>query len=176
MYRQYKTSICVLKDLLLQPEPDYILQQWIENFPSDFDNPEMLRILQSYCESKASATIVYATQKLVQQFCDIGWKETKKVDWALEQKDLDDFYSILSPKQMAHQLTHIELDRIHGIGLNEFIICLEKSASLKTVNLNLYIDWFNRVSYIVAAEVVKVIMSKIHIGFNNIIFQSFYSF
>ncbi|CAD7094063.1 unnamed protein product [Hermetia illucens] len=69
-----------------------------------------------------------------------------------------------SPTLIAHQLTHIELERLSHIGPEEFVQAfakenphLEQSFSdmKKTRNLESYVQWFNRLSYLVATEIVK---------------------
>ena len=69
-----------------------------------------------------------------------------------------------SPSVLAHQLTHIELERLSYIGPEEFVQAFAKEypnvdSSIKdmkkTRNLESYVQWFNRLSYIVATEIVK---------------------
>ncbi|XP_058985426.1 ras-GEF domain-containing family member 1B [Musca domestica] len=84
--------------------------------------------------------------------------------------------------QLAHQLTAIELDRLSHIGPEEFVQAFAKeyqnsmtnkeasnttgsggghimNTSLndmkKTRNLESYVEWFNRLSYLTASEIVK---------------------
>ncbi|XP_013113488.2 ras guanine nucleotide exchange factor M [Stomoxys calcitrans] len=92
-----------------------------------------------------------------------------------------DVYGIMdlcpSCAQLAHQLTAIELDRLSHIGPEEFVQAFAKeyqnsmansasntaggvmSTSLndmkKTRNLESYVEWFNRLSYLTASEIVK---------------------
>lgn len=82
-----------------------------------------------------------------------------------------------TPAQLAHQLTHIELERLSHIGPEEFVQAFAKehqqqgtnittsdhssapSVSTdmkKTRNLESYVAWFNRLSSLVAQEIVKV--------------------
>ncbi|XP_065080104.1 ras-GEF domain-containing family member 1B-like isoform X1 [Ochlerotatus camptorhynchus] len=69
-----------------------------------------------------------------------------------------------SPTVLAHQLTHIELERLSYIGPEEFVQAFAKEnpnvdTSIKdmkkTRNLESYVQWFNRLSYIVATEICK---------------------
>ncbi|XP_058442702.1 ras-GEF domain-containing family member 1B-like isoform X3 [Malaya genurostris] len=69
-----------------------------------------------------------------------------------------------SPSVLAHQLTHIELERLSYIGPEEFVQAFAKENPnleisikdmKKTRNLESYVQWFNRLSYIVATEVCK---------------------
>lgn len=66
---------------------------------------------------------------------------------------------------LAQQLTHIELERLSFIGPEEFVQAFAKDNPhletsfkdmKKTRNLESYVSWFNRLSYFVATEVVKV--------------------
>uniref|UniRef100_T1GD48 Ras-GEF domain-containing protein n=1 Tax=Megaselia scalaris TaxID=36166 RepID=T1GD48_MEGSC len=59
-----------------------------------------------------------------------------------------------SPNVLAQQLTHIELDRLCHIGPEEFQ-CRAINDIKKTRNLESYVHWFNRLSYLVATEIVK---------------------
>lgn len=75
-----------------------------------------------------------------------------------------------SPNVLAQQLTHIELDRLCHIGPEEFVQAFVKDQGpkddsssnadaindiKKTRNLESYVHWFNRLSYLVATEIVK---------------------
>lgn len=85
-------------------------------------------------------------------------------------QDLDFLEFLSSPLHLAHQLTHIELERLYHIGPEEFVQAFAKenlSESLsfrngikKTKNLECYIHWFNRLSYLVASETVRHIKKK----------------
>jgi hypothetical protein len=70
-----------------------------------------------------------------------------------------------SPLLLAHQLTHIELERLSFIGPEEFVQAFTKEHPSietsfkdlkKTRNLESYVTWFNRLSYLVATDVIKV--------------------
>lgn len=70
-----------------------------------------------------------------------------------------------SPTLLSHQLTHIELERLSHIGPEEFVQAFAKenphletsfNDMKKTRNLESYVQWFNRLSYFVATEIVKV--------------------
>lgn len=70
-----------------------------------------------------------------------------------------------SPTLLSHQLTHIELERLSHIGPEEFVQAFAKenphletsfNDMKKTKNLESYVQWFNRLSYLVATEIVKV--------------------
>lgn len=77
-----------------------------------------------------------------------------------------------SAAQLAQQLTHIELERLAHIGPEEFVQSFAKETLpsdmqqqqqqqqtpdvKKTRNLESYVQWFNRLSYLVATDIVKV--------------------
>ncbi|KAH0615795.1 hypothetical protein JD844_026307 [Phrynosoma platyrhinos] len=75
------------------------------------------------------------------------------------------------PYMLAQQLTHIELERLNYIGPQEFVQAFVQKDPLdndkscygdrkKTRNLEAYVEWFNRLSYLVATEICMV-------GLNN---------
>lgn len=64
---------------------------------------------------------------------------------------------------MAQQLTHIELEKLSYIGPEEFVQAFAKDNLdacykdlKKTSNLECYIQWFNRLSYLVATHACTV--------------------
>ncbi|MED6287560.1 Ras-GEF domain-containing member 1B-A, partial [Characodon lateralis] len=68
------------------------------------------------------------------------------------------------PFTVAQQLTHIELERLSYIGPEEFVQAFVHKDPLdhdkncfsdrkKASNLEAYVDWFNRLSYLVATEI-----------------------
>ena len=69
-----------------------------------------------------------------------------------------------SPLVMAQQLTHIELERLSFIGPEEFVQAFAKDTNIdssykdlkKTNNLEVYVQWFNKLSYLVATQAVSV--------------------
>lgn len=83
-----------------------------------------------------------------------------------------------SPAQLANQLTHIELERLSHIGPEEFVQAFAKdnpnfngttstttatttlNDMKKTKNLESYVQWFNRLSYLVATEICKYTKKK----------------
>lgn len=80
-----------------------------------------------------------------------------------EQTDVTEVCS--TPLTLAQQLTHIELERLSFIGPEEFVQAFAKENPnvetsfkdmKKTRNLESYIQWFNRLSYFVATQVVSV--------------------
>ncbi|XP_035459290.1 ras-GEF domain-containing family member 1B [Spodoptera frugiperda] len=85
----------------------------------------------------------------------------------------------LTPVELANQLTIVELHRLSFVGPEEFVqtfaptqppqsssSCGKTSISLhhietkSTRNLEAYADWFNRLSYLVATDIIKAVKSK----------------
>ncbi|KAJ0183853.1 hypothetical protein K1T71_000276 [Dendrolimus kikuchii] len=85
----------------------------------------------------------------------------------------------LTPVELANQLTIVELHRLSFVGPEEFVqtfapiqpsqgpsTCGKSSINLhhietkSTRNLEAYADWFNRLSYLVATDIVKPVKSK----------------
>ncbi|CAB1322456.1 unnamed protein product [Coregonus sp. 'balchen'] len=71
----------------------------------------------------------------------------------------------------TQQLTHIELERLSYIGPEEFIQAFEKKGPLdndkscfsdhkKASNLEAYVEWFNRLSFMVATEICMPVKKK----------------
>ncbi|CAF0931134.1 unnamed protein product [Adineta ricciae] len=85
------------------------------------------------------------------------------------------------PKEFAHQLTHIELDRLKAIGAEEFIHMRssdssstsdaesKKSSSSQpwTSCLEAYINWSNRLSLFVTTEIIKHLKRHIRVKLLN---------
>ncbi|KAG6456036.1 ras-GEF domain-containing family member 1B [Manduca sexta] len=85
----------------------------------------------------------------------------------------------LTPVELANQLTIVELHRLSFVGPEEFVqtfapiqatqstsACGKGSINLhhietkSTRNLEAYADWFNRLSYLVATDILKAVKSK----------------
>lgn len=76
---------------------------------------------------------------------------------------------------MAQQLTHIELEKLSFIGPEEFVQAFAKDNLdacykdlKKTSNLESYIQWFNRLSYLVATHACTVCIC------NNIFYINYF--
>ncbi|TSN86066.1 Ras-GEF domain-containing family member 1B-A [Bagarius yarrelli] len=72
---------------------------------------------------------------------------------------------------LAQQLTHIELERLSYIGPEEFVQAFVQKDGLqnekscftdrkKASNLEAYVEWFNRLSYLVATEICMPVKKK----------------
>lgn len=85
---------------------------------------------------------------------------------------------VRTPTKLAHQLTHVELERLSHIGAEEFVLAFMKERGVsttaddgsgapikKTRSKEAYEDWFTRLSYLVATEICKVSKRKVSIYF-----------
>ncbi|CAH2267777.1 jg23753 [Pararge aegeria aegeria] len=82
----------------------------------------------------------------------------------------------LTPVELANQLTNVELHRLSYVGPEEFVqtfapsqpaqststknINIHHAEAKSTKNLEAYTDWFNRLSYLVATDILKAVKSK----------------
>jgi len=62
-------------------------------------------------------------------------------------------FTILDPKEFAHQLTLVDFERFTAIKPHEFVIRLWEGAGSQTKNLTQMINWSNRISYFTATEI-----------------------
>lgn len=107
-----------------------------------------------------------------------GGNSTSASSSASSTPQPDEVFGIMdicpSCEHLAHQLTAIELERLSHIGPEEFVQAFAKdyqqagggggvtgtTSTLndmkKTRNLESYVQWFNRLSYLTASEIVKV--------------------
>lgn len=80
-------------------------------------------------------------------------------------ENIDITESCPKPEILAQQLTHVELERLSYIGPEEFVQAFAKENPhietsfkdmKKTRNLEQYVQWFNKLSYFVATQVIRV--------------------
>uniref|UniRef100_A0A8C2AV46 RasGEF domain family, member 1Bb n=1 Tax=Cyprinus carpio TaxID=7962 RepID=A0A8C2AV46_CYPCA len=74
------------------------------------------------------------------------------------------------PFVFAQQLTHIEMERLSYIGPEEFVRAFAKKrpsdnhksffSKRKASNLEAYVEWFNRLSYLIATEICMPVKKK----------------
>ncbi|XP_041379028.1 ras-GEF domain-containing family member 1B-like [Gigantopelta aegis] len=112
------------------PVPHFVqlIREWTETFPYDFRDEKMMRALKDITQICATLSPVD-----ILRTCD-------------------------NPLILAQQLTHIELERLNNIGPEEFVQTFIKSPAdsgevKKTSNIEAYVEWFNRLSYLVATEI-----------------------
>lgn len=155
-----------------------LLSEWTETFPNDFKDEVMMmhvKDITSYCASltvELRSMVGQMTQSLFQKLALLNKYEEilLKATAAAEDRKLTGstkYKSVLevcpNPVIMAQQLCHIEMERLANIGPEEFVQTFipRDEADLRstlsyikrTSNLEAYIEWFNRLGYLVATEV-----------------------
>ncbi|KAM9517609.1 ras-GEF domain-containing family member 1B-B-like [Salvelinus alpinus] len=172
------------------PKIVQLLTEWTETFPYDFRDERMMRCLKEMSHHLARGdeyswrAMQQMTQRLIRRLAALGQYEeaiatlnasAAERPTALKTKQQNGQRSdVLSISDdafiLAQQLTHIELDRLSFIGPEEFIQAfgvkdpLDNHKSFfrkrKTTNLEAYVAWFNRLSYLVATEICMPVKKK----------------
>ncbi|KAK3579555.1 hypothetical protein CHS0354_028394 [Potamilus streckersoni] len=161
-----------------------LLSEWTEMFPYDFRDERMMqhlseisqRVVRVYPELRRDITTI--TQNLLNKLSNLQkYEETLaqlnaeavKKSHSNAAPTTDIMEVCPSPLQLAQQLTHIELERLGQIGPEEFLQAFAKESKdskttyrdmKKTSNLEAYVQWFNRLSYLVATEVCSHLKKK----------------
>ncbi|CAB1352113.1 unnamed protein product, partial [Coregonus sp. 'balchen'] len=172
------------------PKIVQLLTEWTETFPYDFRDERMMRCLKEMSHHLARGdeyswrAMQQMTQRLIRRLAALGQYEeaiatlnasAAERPTALKAKQQNgqrnDVLSVCDDSFiLAQQLTHIELDRLSFIGPEEFIQAFGVKDSLdnhksffrkrKTTNLEAYVAWFNRLSYLVATEICMPVKKK----------------
>ncbi|XP_035248159.1 ras-GEF domain-containing family member 1B-like isoform X1 [Anguilla anguilla] len=174
----------------IAPKMAQLLSEWTETFPYDFRDERMMRSLKELTHRIACGDELYRkafhqmTQALIRKLTTLSQYEevlaklnataTDRMA-VLKAKPLSIQRDILSicndPFALAQQLTHIELERLSYIGPEEFIQAFVQKDPLdndkscfsdrkKASNLQSYVEWFNRLSYLVATEICMPVKKK----------------
>uniref|UniRef100_A0AAQ5ZIN1 Ras-GEF domain-containing protein n=1 Tax=Amphiprion ocellaris TaxID=80972 RepID=A0AAQ5ZIN1_AMPOC len=171
------------------PKLVQLLTEWTETFPYDFRDERMMRCLKDMTHHVARGdeyswrAMQQMTQRLIKRLSALGQYEeavaalnavAMERPASLKSKQgsaqRNDVLSVCDdPFVLAQQLTHIELDRLSFIGPEEFIQTFAMKDPLenhkvhhsrKTSNLEAYVNWFNRLSYLVATEICMPVKKK----------------
>ncbi|KAL1518282.1 hypothetical protein ABEB36_001926 [Hypothenemus hampei] len=165
-----------------------LLAEWTEQFPYDFRDERMMdhvrKITQQCCTINPNLranvslllhnlhprlTALEEYEKTLENQTnsasseDVGWTH-------VACPDISEVCP--SPEKLAQQLTHVELERLSFIGPEEFVQAFAKENPAletsfkdlkKTRNLEQYVQWFNRLSYLVATQVCKYQKKKLRV-------------
>ncbi|AWP15049.1 putative ras-GEF domain-containing family member 1B-B-like [Scophthalmus maximus] len=172
------------------PKLVQLLTEWTETFPYDFRDDRMMRCLKDMTHHVARGdeyswrAMQQMTQRLIKRLSALGQYEeavaalnavaTERPASLKSKQASGQRGDVLStcddPFVLAQQLTHIELDRLSFIGPEEFIQTFAMKDPLenhkgffrkrKTSNLEAYVNWFNRLSYLVATEICMPVKKK----------------
>ncbi|XP_045069963.1 ras-GEF domain-containing family member 1B-A isoform X2 [Coregonus clupeaformis] len=174
----------------MAPKILQLLQEWTETFSYDFRDERLMRSLKELTQRLASGDELYRKmvhqmiQVLIRKLTSLSHYEEALVKInatatdrltvlkAKPQAIQRDMLSICNdPFTMAQQLTHIELERLSYIEPEEFIQAFEKKDLLdndkscfsdhkKASSLEAYVEWFNRLSFLVATEICMPVKKK----------------
>ncbi|XP_071496709.1 ras-GEF domain-containing family member 1B-like [Diadema antillarum] len=166
-----------------------LLSEWTETFPYDFRDERMMRHLKDITQKciaidptlrKNAGQLM---QGLIRRLATLEKYEDvlARVSTAAAERmhalranpasfQMNVMDVCPHPHVLAQQLTHIELERLTNIGPEEFVQSFIKQgdsdSTLKfqdlkrTKNLEAYVEWFNRLSFLVATEVCMHIKKK----------------
>ncbi|XP_004929877.2 ras-GEF domain-containing family member 1B-like [Bombyx mandarina] len=167
-----------------------VLRQWTSMFPYDFRDDRVMALVRSItqrcaAEHMESVRVEMSTtlEKLLDKLTALEQYEESLVDItqvsSLDQLSQGDILTLgLTPVELANQLTIVELHRLSFVGPEEFVqtfapihppqstsacktsISLHHIDTKCTRNLEAYADWFNRLSYLVATDILKGVKSK----------------
>ncbi|NWU67815.1 RGF1B protein, partial [Pterocles burchelli] len=174
----------------IAPKILQLLTEWTETFPYDFRDERMMRNLKELAQRIASGDEAYRknVQQLLQSLirkltavsqyeevlAKINATSTDRLT-VLKTKPQSIQRDIITvcndPYALAQQLTHIELERLSYIGPEEFVQAFVQKDPLdndqsgcrdrkKTRHLEAYVEWFNRLSYLVATEICMPVKKK----------------
>lgn len=170
------TQICIQINPQLRPDVSQLLQNLLQRLQSLEKYEGYLEKLQiqsgdevDFSADRKSTSPSNGLQQQTSVSSSHSHKSSSSssssvVSQLTHQSDISEFCA--SPLVLAHQLTHIELERLSYIGPEEFVQAFTKDHPnietsfkdlKKTRNLESYVHWFNRLSYMVATDVVKVI-------------------
>ncbi|XP_041987537.1 ras-GEF domain-containing family member 1B-like [Aricia agestis] len=164
-----------------------VLNLWTSMFPYDFRDDRVMAIVRNItqrcaAEHMSSVRVEMSTmlEKLLDKLTALEQYEETLVDIPhatnVDQLPMGDILTLgLTPVELANQLTIMELHRLSFVGPEEFVqafapvqstqstsgkINMHHPEAKSTRNLEAYADWFNRLSYLVATDIVKGVKSK----------------
>lgn len=176
------------KEKLLKFMPRLIrfMGDWIESFPYDFRDDKVMAHVRSITQKCVNVDpnllpeVSILLRNLLQCLTNLDHYEEFLQEVA--QNSVKHSIDVLppvsvmelcpDPKILAQHLCHVELERLSFIGPEEFVqtfaqeneACETNLANAKkTKNLEAYIDWFNRLSYLVGSEICKHAKKKMRI-------------
>ncbi|OQV15348.1 Ras-GEF domain-containing family member 1B [Hypsibius exemplaris] len=153
-----------------------LISEWTDTFAYDFRDERMMKSLHDithFCltfEPEARKDISQILQNLLARLSGLERYEERLKAISVEAANrirasipvTDIFEMCPNPTVLALHLTSIELERLRFIGPEEFVQAFAKENATvetslrdmkRTRNLEAYVQWFNRLSYLVATEV-----------------------
>uniref|UniRef100_A0A0L8GTA3 Ras-GEF domain-containing protein n=1 Tax=Octopus bimaculoides TaxID=37653 RepID=A0A0L8GTA3_OCTBM len=174
----------VKKESLGRFGPNFVrlLSHWTDLYPHDFLDERMQKTLKDI--SQRIVTVYPELRKEVANIMQNLYNELNglkvfddymsKVNAESLQKSQNQMVPTTDiidvcpdPLTLAQQLTNVELDRFSHIGAEEFVCACVKDSingnctgTSSTSHLEIYIQWFNRLSYFVATEICSHLKKK----------------
>ncbi|XP_035791919.1 ras-GEF domain-containing family member 1B-like isoform X2 [Anopheles albimanus] len=151
-----------------------LLAAWMHDFPYDFRDERMMRIVRSFTEQSTENdrkcqrernTLSRALRRLANRLTKLEKYELDKTllqqlkfngdEWRNAQPLVE--LASGSPVLMANTLTTIEAERFSFIALEEFFPAPYSSTSCRmgVSNLLAYVQWYNRLTYVVATDILR---------------------
>ncbi|XP_054258079.1 ras-GEF domain-containing family member 1B-like [Macrosteles quadrilineatus] len=147
-----------------------LLAEWMETFPYDFRDDRVMahvRAIIRKCVTGGGTEEVSAIlQTLLDRLTALQRYEEFLQRLGCEQTELANKKEIMDlcskPDELAQQLTVIELERLSYIGPEEFLQAFPRTglgvpsvaSAPRTRNLEAYVAWAHRLSYLVATEIL----------------------
>ncbi|CAL8344295.1 unnamed protein product [Lota lota] len=165
----------------LAPKMVQLLREWATSFPHDFRDERMMSSLKDITQRLATVDQVYrkALGQILQDLMQSMAVQSRYKEVLLRIRSVAtecrtvmktkpraqrDLLSVCNDAfTLAQQLTHIELERLSYIGPEEFIQAFDQKPqpdSNQPSNLGAYVEWFNRLSYLVATEICTAVKTK----------------
>ncbi|XP_077301654.1 ras-GEF domain-containing family member 1B-like [Arctopsyche grandis] len=154
-----------------------LLAEWTCNFPYDFRDERVMALVRNITQkcateemSSLGEEMSLLLQKLLDKFTALEQYEAtlNNLPYALsldQMSPLDVTSTGLAPTELARQLTILELHFLSFVGPEEFIqrFMRKKNSTThvrpqeprKTRNLEAYGEWFNRLNFLVACDILK---------------------
>lgn len=176
MYSQNSTGVnfCREKRSVLFNTIYSLATMWTTHIPHDFTNIEMIRrmeeLLQLVCideDHRVKSNQLILTLKSTLSRIDRYEKALASLVVKTEEElvpvqSISGLFSISSDTSLiAQQLTHIELERLSMMALDDIIQCISQSdhdsflSSPSHPSVHSCIHWFNRLSSLVATEILR---------------------
>ncbi|GMT25008.1 hypothetical protein PFISCL1PPCAC_16305 [Pristionchus fissidentatus] len=151
-----------------------LASMWSTHIPHDFTNQEMIRrleeLLQLVCideEHRVKSNQLILTLKSTLSRIDryekaLATLVVKQEEELASSQSIIGLFSISSDTSLiSQQLTHIELERLSMMALDDIVLAISESshdsllASPSHPSVNSCIHWFNRLSSLVATEILR---------------------
>ncbi|XP_075217939.1 ras-GEF domain-containing family member 1B-like [Lycorma delicatula] len=147
-----------------------LLKKWTERFPYDFRDDRVMahvRNVTHLCvslEASIRDEVSIILQTLLDRLTELENHEERLQHLSQEPIMVDIMQVCGDTKIIAEQLVVLELDKMSYIGPEEFVQAYlqdnQRLDTKRTLNLETYVSWFDRLSYLVATHICQQAKSK----------------